>query len=88
MKTLLRPLYRILRKNPLFERVLRHELAALGAQDWGAALIERFIHGPCGADYGVGPKEKAKLAAAFRAVTQHVQWGRTPSYMSCWQKQS
>ncbi|MBI2423822.1 MAG: class I SAM-dependent methyltransferase [Candidatus Hydrogenedentes bacterium] len=78
MKSLIRPFYRLLRANPLFQRVLRHELAALGAQDWSAAIVDRFIHGPSGADYGVGAGAKAELAAAFRAVTQHVPSGTAP----------
>lgn len=42
-----------------------------------AALVLDFITQPYGAAYGVGPRERARLAAAFRAIGRAVPAGTT-----------
>lgn len=78
LRTLLYPLYRLAAGNPLAKAVIKRELEALGATPWNAGLLEEFVHGPCGAAYGVTAAEKKALAEAFQRNTQAIPSGTSP----------
>jgi len=65
-------------KNPVMQALVRRELGALGAQPWSAAVLDDFINGPCGSEYGITAGEKKALADQFRRITQSIESGTAP----------
>lgn len=75
LKKLLRPVYDAFKRTAPAKAFLDRELRALGAQSWSAYLIDDFVHGPCGRDYGVTAEEKRQFAAQFQRNTETIESG-------------
>ena len=55
--------------------IVRRELARLGAVSWQAAVVDRFIHEPHGAAYGLAQADREALVARFVANTGAIESG-------------
>ena len=74
-KAVLRVLYRLGTKNPVFQAIFARELRAIGATSWTAQLIDDFIHRPYGEAYGLTPKERQTLVESFQRNIATIQSG-------------
>lgn len=64
--------------TPVAQAIVRRELGALGAAPWSAAVLDDFVNGPCGREYGITAGEKQSLAERFVQITQNVESGTSP----------
>ena len=78
MKGLLRSLYAGVCALPPMSWVIQRELARMGAGDWTAHQIQRFIEGDAGAAYGVDAAARRKLVTQFQAITGAIESGTAP----------
>ena len=71
----LRRAYRALVQTPGVRHIVSRELARMGARDWQAHLVQRFLEGEAGAEYGVDRSGKQALLAEIQATLQSVESG-------------
>mgnify|MGYP001355685769 CR=1 FL=1 len=64
--------------TPVLQAIVRRELGALGAAPWSAAVLDDFVNGSWGAEYGVSAGEKKALAERFVQITQSMESGTSP----------
>jgi len=74
-RSLLRIVYRVAIRNPVFRALFARELRALGATSWTAHLIEDFIREPYGTGYGVNSTERETLVKAFQRNVSEIESG-------------
>ena len=64
--------------RPPLNWIIQRELNRLGARDWTAHHIERFINSDAGAAYGLDKQSRATLVQQFQHISNTIQSGTAP----------
>lgn len=71
----LRRAYRALVQTPGVRHIVSRELARMGARDWQAHLVRRFVEGDAGAAYRITAARKQALLTEIQATLNSVESG-------------
>ncbi len=74
-RRLLRYAYRAVAQAPGVRHLVSRELDRLGARDWQAHVVERFLNGNAGAAYGITRTDKERLLEQIQETLRHVESG-------------